>query len=75
MRAIPGRNEAPLSYICRPTNVQAKTVYDDFIDEYAEKATLVGHAFTTDAAEVHTYIVNSTSGNTVTEANMVDHAA
>ena len=75
MKAIPGGNGVPLSYLCRPTNVQAKDVYEYFIDGYVNKAPLVGHEFKTDAAEVHTYIVRFTSGNTVAEANMVAHAA
>ena len=63
-----------MSYLCRPTNVQTRTVYDYFIDEYLEKSPLVGQAFTTDAAEVHAYIVRFTSGNTVSEVKMVAHA-
>ena len=64
-----------MSYLCRPTNVQAKSVYDNFIDEYVYKGQLVGQAFTTDAAVVCTYIVRFASGNTVAEAKMVSHAA
>ena len=41
LRAIPGRNGVPLSYLCRPTKVQVKAVYNDFIDEYVDKAPLV----------------------------------
>ena len=55
--------------------MQAKSVYDNFIDEYVYKGQLVGQAFTTDAGEVHTYIVRFTSGNTVVESKMVAHAA
>ena len=55
--------------------MQAKSVYDYFIDEYVEKAPLVGQAFTTDAADLHTYIVRFTSVNTVSEVKMVAHAA
>ena len=36
-----------------------------------DKAPLNGQAFLTDVAEVHTYIIKFTSGNPVTEANMV----
>ena len=75
MREIPESNGVPLSYLCRPTNVQAKTVYDHFIEEYVYKATLFGQVFPTDAAEIHTYSVRFTSGNTVAEAKMVAHAA
>ena len=53
LREIPGRNEIPLIYLCRHTNLQAEDVYNNLIDEYVEKAPLVGQAFTTDALEVH----------------------
>ena len=33
LRAITVSNGVPLSYLCRPTNVQAKAVYYYFIDE------------------------------------------
>ena len=68
-------NRVRLSYLCRPTNVQEKDVYDDLMDEYLDKVPLVEHELTTDAAEVHTYIVRFTSGSTVAETNMVAHAA
>ena len=55
--------------------MQAKAVYDDFIDEYVDKAPLIGRSFTTNFAEVHTYILRFTSGNTAAETNMVAHAA
>ena len=74
LREIPGRIGVPLSYLCRPTNVQAKAAYEDFIDEYVDKASLVGQVFTTDAAEVRTYIFRFTSGNTVAEAKMIANA-
>ena len=74
LRTIPGRNVLPLSYLCRPTNVQAKFVYNDFIDEYVDKAPLVGQAITNNAMELHTYIVRFTFGNMFAEVNMVAHA-
>ena len=75
MREIPVRDVVPLIYICRPTNLQDKYVYNDFIDEYINKVPLVRQAFTADAAEVHTYIFRFTPGNMVAEAKMVAHAA
>ena len=75
LRETLGRNGLPLSYLCRPPNVKAKSVYNDIIDEYVYKASLVRQAFTTDSAEVHTYISRFTSGNVVAEANMAAHAA
>ena len=38
------------------------------------KAPLVGQAFSTDTAKVHTYILSFAPGNTVTESKMVAHA-
>ena len=64
-----------MSYLCRPTNVQAKAVYENFIDEYMDKAPLVGQALNTDAEEVHIYIVRFTSVNMVVEAKILAHTA
>ena len=64
-----------MGYLCRPANVQKKSVYEYFNDEYMEKAPLVGQAFTTDEVEVHIYIVSFTSENMFAEANMVACAA
>ena len=74
LRAIPGRTGIPLSYIIRHENVTPRNTYSDFIDEYVDRAPLTGQAYTTDAAEVHTYIVKFTSGNAVAEAKMVASA-
>ena len=75
LRDIPGRNGIPLSYICRPASAIVPTTgYGDFIDEYVDKAPLTGQAYLTDAAEVHTYVINLTSVNPVAEAKMVQNA-
>ena len=42
LREITGRNVLTLSYLCRNTNVQVNTVYNNFIDKYLDKAPLVG---------------------------------
>ena len=55
--------------------MQAKSFYDHLIDEYVDKAPLVVQSITTDAEEVHTYIVSFTSGNTVVDSKMVDYAS
>ena len=55
--------------------MQAKDVYNNLIDEYVDKAALVGQAFTTDASEVYNYIVRFTSVNTAAEAKIFAHAA
>ena len=48
--------------------------YGDFIGEYVDKAPLTGQACLTDAAELHTYIINFTLVNPVAEAKMVQNA-
>ena len=63
-----------MSYLCRSTKLQAKTFYEYFIDEYVEKAPLVGNEPTNDVAELHTYIGRFTAGNTVAEAKMIANA-
>ena len=50
------------------------TVYGDFIDENVDKAPLTGQTYFTDAVELHTYIINFTSGNPVAESKMVQNA-
>ena len=75
LKEIKIRNGVPLGCMFRPTNAQGKSVYDNFIDEYVDKAPLVVHAFTSDAAELRTYTVRFTSGNMFAEANMVAHEA
>ena len=58
LKAIPGRNGVPLSYVCRE-NEQALP-YDpnvDNLENYINQAPLYGDAFSTDAADVHTYLI------------------
>ena len=50
------------------------TGYGDFIYEYVDKAPLTGKASFIDSAEVHTYIIKFTSGNSVAEAKMVHNS-
>lgn len=75
LRAQPGRNGIPLSYICR--DYDQPLAYNpnlDFIENYILQAPLYGEAFTTDAAEVHTYLVNFMSGNATAEVKMLPYA-
>ena len=74
LRAIPGRNGVPLSYVCRPDPVIPPASYPDFLDEYIDNAPLTGAAFITDANEVHTYLVKFIAENTVAEAKIQPHA-
>lgn len=75
LRAIPGRNGVPLSYVCREFDEPAPNDPDiDFIENYVQQAPVWGEAFNRDAAEVHTFLVNFTSGNNVAEVKMLPHA-
>ena len=56
--AIPGTDGLPLEYIIKADDLIDLTPKNDFIDDYVNNATLMGEAFTIDAAEVHTFIVN-----------------
>ena len=76
LKAIPGRNGVPLSYVCRE-NEQALP-HDpniDYLDNYINQAPLHGDAYTIDAAEVHTYLINFMSNNPTAEVKMLPHAA
>ena len=46
----------------------------DFIENYILQAPVWGAAFKVDAAEVHTYLVNFTSGNSIAEVKMLPYA-
>ena len=76
LKAIPGRNGVPLSYVCRE-NGQPKT-HDpnlDYLENYINQAPLHGDAYVTDAGEVHTYLVNFMSNNPTAEVKMLPHVA
>jgi uncharacterized membrane protein YgcG len=75
LRAIPGRNGIPLSYICRKVPTTIQPTYTDFIDEYIDRAPLNGAAYTTDTAEVYTYLVKFISDNDTAEAKVSTHSA
>ena len=71
---FPRRYGVPLSYVCRLATATPLTHYNDFIEEYVDRAPLTSQAFTTDASKVHTYIIKFTTGNTTAEAKMIPHA-
>ena len=76
LRAIPGRNGVPLSHICREYDEAAQHDPNiDFMENYIKQAPLYGDAFNIDAAEVHTYLINFTSGNDTAEIKMLPNAA
>ena len=45
----------------------------DFLENYIAMAPLTGEKFTTDSADVYTYLVNFISGNETTDANIQAH--
>ena len=58
LRALLGKNGIPLSFIYQPRGVIFQDNYERVLDDYIDCAPLNGIEFTTDAAEVHTYLVN-----------------
>ena len=63
MRSIPRRDDVPLKYIIRANDLPDLTPNKDFLDDCVNNATLMGEAFTIDAEEVHTFIVNLIAHN------------
>jgi hypothetical protein len=71
LRAIPGRNGVPLSYIIRDDNIMPRDEpHASFLDDYIDLAPLEGVVFITDAAEVHTYIVKFIAENDTAESKI-----
>ena len=68
LREITGRDGAPLKYIVRANELPDPTPNVNFLDVYIMNAPLTGQAFTIDAAEVHTFIVNSITQNNEAES-------
>ena len=73
VREIPGRDGVPLKYIIRVNDLLDLTSNKDFLDNYVNNATLMGEAFTIDASEVHTFIVNLISHNEEAESVIKVH--
>ena len=73
VRAIPGRDGIPLKYIIRENGTPDPTPQADFLDEYVNNAPLTGPSYASDAAEVHTFIVNFIIGNTEAESVIKVH--
>ena len=75
LRAIPGVNGIPLSYVIR--DHEAPHIADDptmdFLDNYIHRCNLDGQYYDTDNLEVHTYIMHFISGNSVAEAKITAH--
>ena len=63
LRAIPVQDGVPLKCIVRNNEMPDAIPNVDFLDDYIINAPLTGQAFTIDAAEVHTFIVNFINQN------------
>jgi hypothetical protein len=70
LRTIPGRDGIPLRYIFRENKAPDPTPNAYFLNDYVSMAPLNGEAFTINAADVHTYLVNFVAGNETAEAKM-----
>ena len=74
-REIPGRDGIPLTYIIRANDRPDLTPNKDFFYDYVNNATLMGVAFTIDAAEVHSFIVNLIAQNKEAQSVIKVHEA
>ena len=70
LRAIPGRDSVPLSYIVRENEIPDYTHKQDFLDEYVSGAPLNGDAFEIDTVEVRTYLMKYITGNENAESTV-----
>jgi hypothetical protein len=70
LRTIAGRDGIPLKYVCCTNDAEDPTPNADFLDDYVAMTPLVREAFTIDAADVPTFIVNFISGNNTAEAKI-----
>jgi hypothetical protein len=75
LRTMPGQDGVPLKYVCRLNEAPDPNPNGDFLDDYVAMAALDGEAFTIDAADVHTFIVNFISGNETAEAKIQAYEA
>ena len=67
LRTQPGRNGVPLIYIIRDNDQPIVQNNAQFLDDYVDQAPLNGSAFSADAGEVHTYLVNFITENSTAE--------
>ena len=63
VKSIAVRDGVPLKYIIRENYLPDLTPNKYFIDDYVNHETLMGEAFSIDAAELHTFIVNLIAQN------------
>ena len=73
LRAIPGRNGVPLLYVIRENDTAVLDVNADMLQDYINRAPLIGDVFKSDASVAHTYIVKFISGNPTAEAKLLPH--
>lgn len=70
LKAIPGRDRIPLSYVVRENEEPDYTPKQDFLEEYVLTAPLIGDAFEIDTSEVRTYLMKYITGNETAEATI-----
>ena len=71
LKTIPGRHGHPLSFVVRDDDNAIIDPSASILEDYVNRAPLVGDAFDADSSEVHTYIVNFTAGNEMAESKLL----
>ena len=73
LKSQPGRHGVPLSYVICENDTPIIRDNANFLDDYVDQAPLNGHAFTSDASKVHSYIARLLTGNPVAEQKILPH--
>ena len=73
LRCIPSIDGIPLSYITRDQDEADRTPKTDFLEAYIASAATTGSSFTSDADQVHIYLMNMVAQNEEAEAIMKIH--
>ena len=74
LRSIPGRQGVPLCYVIRNHVAPVIDPSADLLQDYINRAPLIGSAYQADALDVHVYIVNFTAGNATAETKLLPNA-
>ena len=71
LNSKPGRNRVPLNYVVRDNKGTVVRNNINFLDNYVNKATLTGISFSSDASNVHSYLVLLISENSAAEQKII----
>ena len=71
LRTQPGRNGVPLSYVIRDSPAAIIQTNANFLDDYIDRAPIIGNAFNIDKVKVHALLIRLISENPVAEQKVL----